>query len=107
MFASKVAPSDEVRAPEGGFPSAWSVLWHRFVPWLAPIQTPRLADLLIRTMTVGGEDHMQRVASHVDVLIEPEVDRYGMLQFSALEALVECGSLAARRSLAAWAESGR
>jgi predicted acylesterase/phospholipase RssA/CRP-like cAMP-binding protein len=107
VFASKVAPSDDVRAPEGGFPSPWAVLWHRLLPWFAPLRTPKLGDLLIRTMTVGGEDHMQRVARQADVLIEPEVDRYGMLQFSALEALVECGSLAARRCLAEWVASRR
>ena len=107
VFASKVAPSDEVRAPPAGFPSAWSVLWHGVLPWLSPIQTPKIGDLLIRTMTVGGEDHMQRVASHIDVLIEPQVDRYRMLQFSAMEALVESGSLAARKCLSAWISSRR
>jgi predicted acylesterase/phospholipase RssA/CRP-like cAMP-binding protein len=102
LFASKVAPSDDVRAPRGGFPSAWAVLAHRLLPWRRPLQTPSLGSLLMRTMTVGGEHHLQHVARHIDVLIEPDVDRYGMMQFEALPALIEAGASAARQVLAAW-----
>jgi hypothetical protein len=76
VYASKVAPSDAVLPPPGGFPSAWDVLLHRLLPWRRPLQTPRIGDLLVRTMTVGSAEHMQRVASCIDVLIEPEIGRY-------------------------------
>jgi predicted acylesterase/phospholipase RssA/CRP-like cAMP-binding protein len=102
LFACKVAPSDDVRAPPGGFPSAWAVLAHRLLPWRRPLQTPSLGSLLVRTMTVGGEHHLQHVVRHIDVLIEPDVDRYGMMQFEALPALIEAGASAARQVLAAW-----
>jgi predicted acylesterase/phospholipase RssA len=103
LFASKVAPSDDVRAPPGGFPSAWAVLAHRLLPWRQPLAVPTLAGLMVRTLTVGGEHHMQRVAEHVDVSIEPDVDRYGMMQFEALPELVAAGATAAHRVLQAWA----
>lgn len=105
VYASKVAPSDDVLPPPGGFPSAWTVLMHRLLPWRRPLQTPQIGDLLVRTMTVGSAEHMQRVASSIDVLIEPDVDRYGMLQFDAIAALVECGYATARQRLQAMAEA--
>ncbi|MDO9072137.1 MAG: cyclic nucleotide-binding domain-containing protein [Rubrivivax sp.] len=107
VYASKVAPSDDVLAPRGGFPSAWSVLLHRLLPWREPLQTPQIGDLLVRTMTVGSADHMQRVASSIDVLIEPDVDRYGMLQFGAIAALVDRGYAAAQQRLQALAPAAR
>jgi len=103
VFASKVASSDDVLPPSGGFPSAWAVALHRLLPWRMPLSTPKIGDLLMRTMTVGSTEHMQRVASSIDVLIEPDVDHYGMLQFGAIGALVGCGLAAARQRLQAWA----
>lgn len=106
VFASKVAPSDDVLPPPGGFPSAWAVALHRLLPWREPLATPKIGDLLVRTMTVSSAEHMQRVASSIDVLIEPDVNRYGMLQFGAIDALVERGLAAARQRLQAWAAPG-
>ena len=31
VFGVKVAPSDDLVAPAGGFPSAWRFVWHRNV----------------------------------------------------------------------------
>lgn len=103
VFGVKAAPDDDLVAPAGGFPSAWSVVWHRLLPWLAPIPTPRLGDLLIRTMTVSSAERMQQVTATVDVLIEPDVASFGMLQFGAIEALIEKGFAAAQQPLEEWA----
>ena len=61
VFASNVAPRADLVAPENGFPSVWSLVWRRLLPWSQRIQTPRLGDILIRTMTVGGADHMETI----------------------------------------------
>ncbi len=79
------------------------MVWHRLLPWLAPIPTPRLGDLLIRTMTVSSAERMQQVTATVDVLIEPDVASFGMLQFGAIEALIEKGFAAAQQPLEEWA----
>lgn len=102
VIGVRVTPNDDLGVPEGGFPSPWRILWHGLIPWLRPIRSPRLGDLLIRTMTVSGADHMQHSLASVDVLIEPDVAAYGMLQFKALDALVERGHEAAVRALADW-----
>jgi len=61
VFGVKVAPSDDLVAPPGGFPSAWKFVWHRVVPGLSAIRTPRLGDLLVRTMTVSSAERMAQV----------------------------------------------
>ncbi len=102
VIGVRVTPEDDLSVPEGGFPSPWRVLWHGLVPWLDAIRSPRLGDLLIRTMTVSGADHMQQSLACTDVLIEPDVAGFGMLQFKAIDALVERGHEAAARALADW-----
>ncbi|MDP2007049.1 MAG: hypothetical protein Q8K45_15335, partial [Rubrivivax sp.] len=107
VFASKVAPSDELRAPPGGFPSPWALLWNRLWPGRAALQTPKIGDLIVRTMTVGGEGHMQGVARDIDVLIEPDVNRYGMFDLTVMAPLVDAGWREAQRCLAAWQATRR
>ncbi len=102
VIGVRVAPADDLAVPEGGFPSPWRVLWHGLLPWLRPIRSPRLGDLLIRTMTVSGADHMQQSLAAIDVLVEPDVAGFGMLQFKAIDALVERGHEAAAKALADW-----
>lgn len=108
VFGVKVAPSDDLVAPAEGFPSAWRFVWHRFVPGLAPIASPRLGDLLLRTMTVSSAERMAQATRSVDVLIEPDVAGFGMLQFQAIDSLIERGYAAGVEALHGWqARDGR
>ncbi len=102
QFGVKVAPDDDLLAPAGGFPSAWKVLWHRVVPGLPRLVTPRLGDILVRTMTVGSAERMVEATRSVDVLIEPQVAKIGMLQFKAIDSLIELGYAAGIAALRKW-----
>ncbi len=107
QFGVKVAPDDDLLAPAGGFPSAWKVLWHRVIPGLPRLVTPRLGDILVRTMTVGSAERMADATRSVDVLIEPEVSKIGMLQFKAIDSLIELGYAAGIAALRAWQARAR
>jgi predicted acylesterase/phospholipase RssA len=45
--------------------------------------------------------------AHCDVYLKPDVDRFGMSDFGAIDALVEAGYRAADARLARWAEDNR
>ncbi|MEO7009288.1 MAG: patatin-like phospholipase family protein, partial [Caldimonas sp.] len=107
VFASRVAPSDAIDAPPDGFPSAWSLLWDELLPWRGRRAVPRIGGLLMRTMTMGSAEHMRSVEAQVDVTIEPDVARYGMLKFRAIDALVEAGHAAALPRLQAWMQANK
>ena len=72
---------------------------------MSTIRSPRLGDLLVRTMTVSSADRMAQVTRDVDVLIEPELSNFGMLQFQAIDALIERGYAAGMEALKAWQEA--
>lgn len=104
VFGVKVVTDDDLSVPAGGFPSPWALLRQRLLSRREPIRTPRIGDLMIRTMTVSDAERMQRVVASLDVLIEPDVADFGMLQFGAIDALIERGHAATTARLGDWRE---
>lgn len=102
VIAVKVAPDDELVAPPGGFAPAWKFVWHRLVPGLRPLRSPRLGDLLLRTLTVSSASRMAQVTREADLLIEPDVGNVGMLQFQKIDELIEGGYRAGLVALRDW-----
>ncbi|TWO73410.1 cyclic nucleotide-binding domain-containing protein [Caenimonas sedimenti] len=104
VIAVKVAPDDELVAPEGGFAPAWKFVLRRLVPGMKPLRSPRLADLILRTLTVSSASRMAQVTREADLLIEPDVASFGMLQFHKIDELIERGYRAGLAALRGWSE---
>jgi NTE family protein len=62
---------------------------------------PRLKEVLVRAISLGGVDALHAARRDADVLIEPRVGEVGMLDFRQLDRVVEAGRRAARQALAA------
>ncbi len=65
----------------------------------APV--PRLGETIVRTLTVGSIDTVAAARLHADLVISPEVEGIGLMEWAALERVRELGRVAARRVLAA------
>jgi predicted acylesterase/phospholipase RssA/CRP-like cAMP-binding protein len=65
----------------------------------APV--PRLGETIVRTLTVGSIDTIAAARLHADLVIAPEVEGVGMMEWRALDPVRELGRAAARRALAA------
>ena len=61
---------------------------------------PRLKEVLVRAISLGGVDALHAARRDADVLIEPRVGEVGMLDFGQLDRVVEAGRRAAREALA-------
>ena len=64
-------------------------------------QIPHLSETILRTVTVGSTDTVAAARLHADVVITPEVDGIGLLDWKAFPRVVEIGRRAARQTLAA------
>ena len=102
VFGVTVTPMNDLVVPDGGFPSPWRLVWHRLVPRRKRSTAPRLGDLLLRTMTVGSTERMAEAMRSVDVLIEPDIANIGMMQFKAIDSLVDKGYVAGMDALRRW-----
>ena len=52
---------------------------------------PRLAETIVRTVTVGSIDTAEAARRHADLVIQPEVEGVGILEWGELERVREAG----------------
>ena len=65
------------------------------------VPVPRLAETLFRTFTLGSSDTALAASSHADLVVLPEVDGIGLMDWKALPRVREAGRAATRAALAA------
>jgi NTE family protein/lysophospholipid hydrolase len=82
--------------------SGWRVLWNQINPFVKPIQVPKLVPHLMRALEINSAYQIKSNKSMVDLLIQPDVREYGMLDFAEYEAISEIGYVAAREQLVQW-----
>lgn len=82
--------------PPNGELSGWSVAWQRLVPGRDRMEVPRLLETLIASSTVSG----QPGAGDADLVLRPDVGRFGIMDFTAWETIIEAGYESAKESLA-------
>ncbi len=61
---------------------------------------PRLGETLMRTLTLGSEDTASAALEHADLVIAPQVEGVGLLQWDQLARVRAIGREAAREALA-------
>jgi NTE family protein len=62
-------------------------------------EVPRLGETIVRTVTVGSSDTAEAARRHADLVIQPQVEGVGILDWRHLDRVVEKGREAARRAL--------
>jgi NTE family protein len=60
---------------------------------------PRLAETIVRTLTVGSADTAEAARRHADLVIQPNVGGVGLLDWRQLDYVRQSGRQAARRAL--------
>ncbi len=62
-------------------------------------ELPRLSETIVRTVTVGSVDTAAESSRHADLVVEPQVDTIGLLDWSKIDVVREAGRVAAREAL--------
>lgn len=83
--------------------SGWRHAWERLTGAASP--HPSILEILSRTALVGSMRDAALMAAHCDLYIQPDVDRFGMSDFAAIDALVSAGREAALAVLPAWRQA--
>jgi len=71
--------------------SGWRVLWSRLMPFAARIDVPRLAETLLRATDIKDLQRPGERRARLDVLVEPDVTRWSLLDFKHFAAISEVG----------------
>ena len=95
-------PVDKAQAYEfGSSISGWQILWDR-IRRSGRAQVPTIGASLVRSLEISSVHQIKAQQQYVDVLIQPDVRRFGLLDFGAYESIAEVGYQAAREQLAQW-----
>jgi predicted acylesterase/phospholipase RssA/CRP-like cAMP-binding protein len=105
VIGSSVTPlEDRARRYDfGAAVSGWDVLFRAINPFARQVEAPLLFETLLRSIEVNIAQRLKSPAFRqlADVLIEPQVSRFGMLDFDAYEELIDIGYQEALRYLPA------
>ncbi len=86
--------------------SGWEVLWRRLNPFREAIAVPNLLGHHVRCLSVNFAYHSQSIVDQADILISPDLGRFNLFDFSALDDVIQVGYETTRERLRTWREAG-
>jgi predicted acylesterase/phospholipase RssA/CRP-like cAMP-binding protein len=72
-------------------PSGWTILWRRWWPFARSMHLPGMTDIFFSSVFLSSDRLTKANIERADHLISPPTSEIGLLQFDALDALVEIG----------------
>jgi predicted acylesterase/phospholipase RssA len=108
MIVVNVSPDSDVMLDQGmeGFPSPAEILWSWVNPFKKAIRVPTIMAIMVRVAVVNSLFRKEVAMKQADCLIDVPVDAYGLLDFEALDEMVDVGYHHARDRIEAWGEAG-
>jgi len=99
-----VSPEKDLIIPDKyrAIPSSWEYLWSRINPLKKKIDMPTIMDIMMRTTMLASINQAARVKGEVDYYFKPPVEQFGLLNFKALEEIVQVGYQYAKREIEDW-----
>jgi predicted acylesterase/phospholipase RssA len=109
VIASNASPRVAMRLDRDcdDVPSPWRVLASRFNPFGTPIRVPSILNILTRAASLRNVTHETGPEFSPDLLIEPPVEGFRLLDWRAIATLVDIGYRSARAALEVWDRNPR
>jgi NTE family protein/lysophospholipid hydrolase len=102
VIAVDVTPEKDL-AVGGPYPEAASG-WH-FLLNRKRLALPGILAIMMRTVMLSSAHYRGRVSRDIDLLVAPQIARFGMFEWHRLDEIAQAGYDAARPALARWLES--
>jgi lysophospholipid hydrolase len=83
-------------------PSAWHLLRNRLDPFTPRRRAPTLYKILLRTTMLSSAQSVQRLKDSVDLYIQPPVEGFDLLDWKAMDRVVDLGYRAGQNAVTAW-----
>jgi predicted acylesterase/phospholipase RssA/CRP-like cAMP-binding protein len=88
-------------------PTALSLLRSRAIPGRERSRLPNIVSLIMKSSLVGSAAHTRAMREQADLLLNPPVAGYGLMDVSSFDRLVEVGYQHARERIAEWGRPDR
>ena len=102
VIVVNVSSGQEIQRHYGRFPSPWQTALARLIPFRKELRVPSILDVLMGSTMLSSASRAQQAIERADLCLEPEIEQFGMLEFTALEKLIDIGHHHARERIARW-----
>ena len=106
VMVVNVSPEQDLALDREEYPSPWQLLWQRLRRSDELARVPSILDVLIRTIVASSIQRAHQVVADADLCFRPPVQRFGLLEFTALHTIVEAGYQHAKAKLHALRGNG-
>jgi len=83
-------------------PSPWAILRGRWFPFARRYRIPGLTSILLKSTEAGTQEEVRRHGAMADLLINPQVRRFGMTDVKSFDQIVQAGYERACELLKNW-----
>jgi predicted acylesterase/phospholipase RssA/CRP-like cAMP-binding protein len=103
VIAVDLSVRKERRVEYDEVPDPFEVLRGRLLPFSKrPSRAPNIVSLMMKASLVASSAHSRAMLREADLVLQPPVGRFGLLDVKAFDQLVEVGYQHARERLADW-----
>ncbi len=99
VIVVNVSSEQHLSVDRDEIPSSWDILCSRILPFRDRINVPGILDVLMGSTMLSSQARTNAVARDADVYFHPPVSKYGLLEFNAIDEIVEVGYRYARRKI--------
>jgi NTE family protein/lysophospholipid hydrolase len=86
--------------------SGWKILRSRLNPFSNRLRSPSLVGTILRTLDINSVNRSRETALMADLIIRPEVRKWGFLDFASYKEIEQAGYEAAYDLLQDWPDNG-
>jgi predicted acylesterase/phospholipase RssA len=88
-----VSPDEDLKVPDQyqEIPGDLEILWSRLNPFKQKIAIPGILDIMMRTIMVGSANKENQAKKAADYDFHPPVGRFGLLEFEAIDEIIDTG----------------
>lgn len=86
-----VSPERDLSIQETGFPSPWDVLWRWLIPGKTQLAIPNILTILTRSSMLYSIYKANKIETDADIALKPPVKNFGILEFDAMDNIIEAG----------------
>jgi predicted acylesterase/phospholipase RssA len=83
-------------------PSPWAILGGRWLPFTRRYRIPGIASIILKSTEAGTQEAVRRNGAMADLLIDPQVRRFGMTDVKSFDQIVQAGYERAIELLENW-----
>ena len=107
LFVSRVSVEEDKDYAYDRMPSLREVITTRIRRRRSTLRYPAVMGVVLRAAMLASIGREGAVSRDADFLFRPSVERFGMMEFTALDAIVAAGYEHATAQLAAWRDAGK